>query len=390
MELLEFALASSPYTFNEIFVVEADEVGEGAIFAILLSHEKQGDVWGEDDGAGRQFCGLETRQADQPLAAHAVSDLVVILGADHELFRGPVRAGVAVMALAKLGVAPGEYEAFAQRLDQIANMTEIRVIAKAFLGQKRMQGVMKIIAPLGVHAGAAYLRGPDQARIVEIALRNQQTLPPVAGGEFLRLLPQLLQKGFGGKIVDGMHRIEPQGIDMIVPEPVQSVLQEVAPYLVAVRSVKVDRLAPGGAIVVGEVGSEVTQVIAFRAEVVVNHVEDDRQVSLVGGVDQFFQTLGATVAVLHRKGENAVVTPVAGAGELGDRHQFDGGDPHVAQFLKARNNRVEGALRGECSDVQFIDDHLGQGPPLPVTVTPGERLMIYDLRGAMHAVGLVT
>jgi len=215
------------------------------------------NVWGKDGSAGRQFCGLETRQTDQALAAHAVADLIVILGADHELFRGAVRAGVAVMALAKLGIAPGENEAFAQRLDQIANMTEVGVIAKTFLGQKHMQGVMKIIAPLSVHADAAQLCGPDQPSVVEIAFRNQQALPPVAGGEFLRLLHQLLQKGFSGKIVDGMHRIEPQRIDMEVPEPVQGVLQEVASHLVAVGAVEVDRLAPGGAIAVGEVGAEI-------------------------------------------------------------------------------------------------------------------------------------
>jgi len=123
--------------------------------------------------------------------------------------------------------------------------------------------------------------------------------------------------------------------------------------------------------------------------VIVNHVEDDGEVGLVGGIDQLLQAVGTAVAVLYSKGENPVVTPVAGAGELGDRHQLDGGDSHVAQFLKARNNRLEGTLPGKCSYMQFVDDHLGQRASFPVAVTPGEILVIDDLRGAVHAVGLV-
>ena len=56
---------------------------------------------------------------------------------------------------------------------------------------------------------------------------------------------------------------------------------------------------------------------------VVDHVEDHGQAGLMGGVDEPLQRPRAAVAVLHGVGMDAVVAPVAVAGELGHRHQLD-------------------------------------------------------------------
>ena len=100
-------------------------------------------------------------------------------------------------------------------------------------------------------------------------------------------------------------------------------------------AVVVDGRAPGGPVVVGEVGAELAQVVALRAEVVVDDVEEDRQAVRVAGVDQPLQPVRPAVAVLGGVGEDAVVAPVAAAGELGDRHQLDRGDAQLAQVAAA-------------------------------------------------------
>ncbi len=71
-----------------------------------------------------------------------------------------------------------------------------------------------------------------------------------------------------------------------------------------------------------EIGSKVTEVIPFRTQVVVNHIEHDRESVLMASFDQPPQALGATVTVLDGKWINPIVTPIAIAWKLGHGHQL--------------------------------------------------------------------
>ena len=62
---------------------------------------------------------------------------------------------------------------------------------------------------------------------------------------------------------------------------------------------------------------------------VVDDVEDDGEPARVGGVDEAAQAVGAAVRLLRREPVDAVVAPVARAGEAGDRQDLDGGDAEL-------------------------------------------------------------
>ena len=77
----------------------------------------------------------------------------------------------------------------------------------------------------------------------------------------------------------------------------------------AVRAVEVDRRAPRRGVAVGEVRAEAAEVVARRAEVVVDHIEEDGQAARVAGIDQAFQPLRAAVGVMGGVEVHAVIAP---------------------------------------------------------------------------------
>ena len=85
-----------------------------------------------------------------------------------------------------------------------------------------------------------------------------------------------------------MDRVEAERVDPAIAEPVERVLDEKFPHLVAVSAVEIERRPPGRLIAVGEVRPKVAEIIAFGTEMVVDDVEHDRETPPVAGVDQFF------------------------------------------------------------------------------------------------------
>jgi hypothetical protein len=60
--------------------------------------------------------------------------------------------------------------------------------------------------------------------------------------------------------------------------------------------------------------------MSVRTEVVVDHIEKDCDVSLVGGVDKCFEILGSAITGIRREQQHPVVTPVPSARKIGDGH----------------------------------------------------------------------
>ena len=106
-------------------------------------------------------------------------------------------------------------------------------------------------------------------------------------------------------------------------------------------------------------------------------------------VDEPAEAVGTAVAGLGGVREHAVVSPVPRAGELGDRHQLDGGDTERTQVVESLDDRVERARVGEGADVDLRDDEVGDDPADPLGIRPRE-LGVDDRRLAVHAVGLRT
>ena len=82
---------------------------------------------------------------------------------------------------------------------------------------------------------------------------------------------------------------------------------------------KIDGLTPRRVVSIGEVVAELAQIVAFRAEMVVNHVHHDGQSPRVSRIDEPLQLLRTSIGVLHGKGMHAVVAPVASARETAPR-----------------------------------------------------------------------
>src|SRR5262249_15120234 len=126
----------------------------------------------------------------------------------------------------------------------------------------------------------------DQPYVVVVALDAEEDR--ALGGEGgAGALLDLLEDGLFRVVVDAVDGVEAQPVDPVLGQPEGGVVADEAPHPLAARAVVVDRLAPRRLIAVGEVvGRELAQVVAFRAEVVVDDVEDHAEAGPVGGVDE--------------------------------------------------------------------------------------------------------
>ena len=188
--------------------------------------------------------------------------------------------------------------------------------------------------------------------------------------------------------MDGVHRVEAKAVEVEVAQPPPRVPGHEVADPVAARAVEVDGRPPGGPVRVGEVGAELAEVVAGRAQVVVDGVEDHREAAPVAGVDQPAQPFGAAIGGADGVEVHPVVAPPPPAGELGDRHQLDGVHPQVGEVVEAPDHAVEGPLGAEGAHVQLVDDRLPKGRRRPACVGPRE-LLVDQLRGALDPVGLV-
>ena len=167
---------------------------------------------------------------------------------------------------------------------------------------------------------------------------------------------------------------------MVLAHPVCRVLQDELAHPLAVRSVVVDGVAPRRLVTVGEIVlAERPPVGAVRSEVVVDDVEDDPQTEAMRFVDEAAQVLGPAIGAGRRPPIDAVIAPVPAAGEVGNRHQLDRGDPEPAQLGQLIDQRGKGSLRGVGADVELVDDQVVDRQTGPGFVAPLKRQRIDDL-----------
>ena len=114
-------------------------------------------------------------------------------------------------------------------------------------------------------------------------------------------------------VLERVHRVQPQPVEVVVAQPHQRVADEEVPHLVGAGLVQVDRRAPGGHVRVGEVRAELGQVVA-DADVVVDDVEQDGQPAGVAGVHEPLQPVRAAVGLVHRPQVDPVVAPAVRPG----------------------------------------------------------------------------
>jgi hypothetical protein len=230
-------------------------------------------------------------------------------------------------------------------------------------------------------------RGEEDPDVIQIAFGNE--MEPASGAFGLAGCGsrEFGEERSGRLIKDGVDGIEAEGIDMELGLPEEGVLQEKVADGITVGPVEVEGLSPGSAIAISEVGGEISEVIAFGPEVIVDDVQNDREAGRVTGIDQFLEAVRSAIGILHGEWIGAVVAPVAGPGELGHGQQFDGGDAEVTELVEVFDDGFEGASLGERADMQFINDKVAEGQPGPLRVGPWKG-GIDDSGGAMHTFGL--
>src|SRR6516165_10191750 len=141
---------------------------------------------------------------------------------------------------------------------------------------------------------------------------------------------------FGRFIRNGVRSVQAETVDMKFPDPVDWVLSKKASYGTSLSTIEIECRSPGG--FVGRIKVPLgihAHVVAVGSEVVVNHVQKDRQTGLMCGVHKFAQVLRRAVNARGRIDRDTVVTPVPVSREVRDRHQFNGSDPDLFEMLKS-------------------------------------------------------
>ena len=199
-------------------------------------------------------------------------------------------------------------------------------------------------------------------------------------GEFLQDVPSR-------RVLERVHGIQPQPVDVVVAHPHEGVLDDVATHF---GLVQIDRRSPGVPLRLAKVRTELRQIVAARTEVVVHDVLDDPEPATVAGIDEALVRRRPAVAFVHRVPEHAVVAPVVGAVEGVHRQQLHEPDAEIDEVIEARDRGVEGAIGCERADMQLVDDRSGQLATRPVRVLPHVRGRVEPRAQLVHAAWLAT
>ncbi len=278
-------------------------------------------------------------------------------------------------------------EALLVCLGEVGDPPEVRIVPALLIGEERVHCVVEVIVPLRVVTEAAHFGSTDDPGIVQIAFRHKIDPAPDALAEAMDAIGQLPKKRPGRSVDDCVNGIQTQGVDVVLLEPLQAVLNEEFPHAVAACLVEVDRVPPGRVVMAREIRPETRQIVSFRPQMVVYHVENDGQAAFVASIDQALEPRGAPIAVLYRPQVNAVVSPVPPARKLGHRHQLNGRNAKFLQSVQVWNYAVKGPFGCEGPYMQLVNDVFLEPQAFPRVVGPGE-LRIDDFRRPVHTLRL--
>ena len=224
-----------------------------------------------------------------------------------------------------------------------ADLAEVVVVALPLAGQQCVQRVVDVVVPLGVEAVAVGISRGDEPRIVEIGLGDQRERPRQMRGERVHLGRHLFEHVRGAVIHQRVYGIQPQPVRVVVPQPRQRAVDDIASYAVGEGSVEVQRLAP--VVRAGrEHGREHRRVRPGRSKVVVDGVDQHGESTSMARVDESLQPVRPAVRLVRCVPADAVVPPAVVAVECVDRQQFDEVDTEIGEMVQAVDGRVERAL----------------------------------------------
>ena len=143
---------------------------------------------------------------------------------------------------------------------------------------------MKFVVPLRIQAVSADSAGLDHANVVHVAFGDQPGLPPQSRCLLVKSLAQLRQNMDRTVVINVVNRVQPECVDVIFAEPIESIVYDEAPDAIASGPVEVDSRPPRRSIVIREIGAELGQIVPLRPDVIVDHVQHDGESGAMAGV----------------------------------------------------------------------------------------------------------
>ena len=139
--------------------------------------------------------------------------------------------------------------------------------------------------------------------------------------------------GIGGVVVDVLRRVQAQAVQVKLIDPVCGIRGKVLADRPGIEPVEVDRLAPLGLVLVGEIGwRKCLEIVAVGPQMVVDDIQNHAEAELVGSIDKAAEVVRRSVEPRRSIQIDPVVTPAEGAREIGDRHDLQAGDPNTREL----------------------------------------------------------
>src|SRR4051794_19857564 len=153
---------------------------------------------------------------------------------------------------------------------------------------------MPVVVPKRVEIVAAFFSRPDHLRFLRLVLRDEQNRALASG--FPGSATDRADDVFFGGIVNALGRIEAEPVEMEFLDPVTAVRDEELADGSGIVSVEVDRVAPFvRAFAVDVIVRKNAEIVAVRAEVVVDDIENYGEAEGMRSVDEEPQIVRGTV-----------------------------------------------------------------------------------------------
>src|ERR1700678_1017994 len=99
------------------------------------------------------------------------------------------------------------------------------------------------------------------------------------------------RKNVGSGVVhDRVDRVQTEAVEMVLSQPVQSIVDEEVPHRPALCAIEIDCVAPRSMVVIGEkLRSVEADIISLRAKVVVDDIQENHHPADMRGLNQLLE-----------------------------------------------------------------------------------------------------
>ena len=144
--------------------------------------------------------------------------------------------------------------------------------------------MVQIIVPLSGKTLRPAVAARQQAGLIAVIFKNEMdfAIGDLAADGF----PDLGDNVRAAVVINRVHRIKAQPVEMVFFEPVKCIVDKVVAHYPVMRGGEIDRGSPRRVAALGkEVWRDRRQVIPLWAEMIVNHIEQDREPARMARLD---------------------------------------------------------------------------------------------------------